>query len=71
MIDPDKTELTLVLSISQINNILLGLQELPAKTCNPLTREIQLQANNQLEKLNKEDSAASIDAAQPNLEVVK
>jgi hypothetical protein len=71
MIDPEKTELTLTLNVNQINNILLGLQELPAKICNPLSREIQLQANNQLEKLNKSEQDDFNDTAQPNLEVVK
>jgi len=69
MIDTDKEILTLRLTVNEINSILVSLQELPAKICNPLTRKIQIQANEQLEELNK-DEESDKDSA-PTLEVVK
>ncbi len=36
------------LSIEEINAVLLGLQELPAKICNPLTQKLRQQAESQL-----------------------
>lgn len=44
-------ELTLVLTVDEINTILAALQEIPAKTANPLTRKIQLQAQPQLAEI--------------------
>ena len=38
-------------SLNEANMILAGLQELPAKICNPLTQKIQSQAKIQLEVL--------------------
>lgn len=46
--DEKNTKLNLLLSIEEINIILSGLQELPAKICNPLTQKIHEQANEQL-----------------------
>ena len=42
-------QLTFTLTIEEANYILAALQELPAKVCNPLTRNIQEQANAQLQ----------------------
>ena len=36
------------ISIDEINAILAGLQELPAKICNPLTQKVRTQAEAQL-----------------------
>ena len=36
------------LSIDEVNHILAGLQELPAKICNPLSQKVKLQAEAQL-----------------------
>lgn len=43
--------LTLTLSVNEINAVLAGLQELPAKVCNPLSQKIQKEAQEQLQKL--------------------
>jgi len=40
--------LTLELTLSEVNTIIAGLQELPAKICNPLTAKITEQAHAQL-----------------------
>lgn len=37
------------LTIQEANAILAGLQELPAKVCNPLTQKLQQQAQQQLQ----------------------
>lgn len=42
-------ELNFVFSIEEANYILAGLQELPAKICNPLSKKIQEQAQAQLQ----------------------
>ena len=39
------------LTVEEINNILAGLQELPAKICNPLTKKIVLESQEQIEEL--------------------
>ena len=41
--------LTLTLSVNEINALLAGLQELPAKVCNPLSQKIQKEAQEQLQ----------------------
>jgi hypothetical protein len=41
---------TLTLSIEEVNTILSGLQELPAKVSNPLTNKLVKQAQEQLPK---------------------
>jgi len=46
----EKTEITLLVSIEEANHILAGLQELPAKICNPLSVKLQKQAQDQLPK---------------------
>lgn len=46
---PNNQELTFVFSIEEANYILAGLQELPAKISNPMTKKIQDQANAQLQ----------------------
>lgn len=43
--------LTLTLTVNEINALLAGLQELPAKVCNPLSQKIQKEAQEQLQKL--------------------
>ncbi len=43
-------ELTFKITFDEANTILAGLQELPAKICNPLTQKLQLQAKDQLPK---------------------
>jgi hypothetical protein len=40
--------LTFTLTIEEANTILEGLQELPAKICNPLSNKIKQQAQEQL-----------------------
>lgn len=42
------TELTFKVTIEEANSILAGLQELPAKICNPLSVKLQAQAKEQL-----------------------
>lgn len=42
------------LTVQDINAILAGLQELPAKVCNPLTQRIQHEAKQQLEEIQQE-----------------
>jgi hypothetical protein len=37
------------LSIDEVNAILAGLQELPAKICNPMSQKIRAQAEAQLQ----------------------
>lgn len=44
----NSTELTFKVSIEEANHILAGLQELPAKICNPLSVKLQAQAKEQL-----------------------
>jgi hypothetical protein len=43
--------LTLTLSVNEINAVLAGLQELPAKVCYPLSQKIQKEAQEQLQQL--------------------
>lgn len=45
-----KIVIKLELSIDEVNTILSGLQELPAKVCNPLTNKVVKQAQEQLPK---------------------
>jgi len=45
----EETTLTLTLTIPEINAILAGLQEMPAKVANPLTEKIRNQATAQLQ----------------------
>jgi len=42
------TPLTFTITVQEANTILAGLQELPAKLCNPLTKKLQEQAREQL-----------------------
>jgi hypothetical protein len=51
------TILKLELSVDEINTILAGLQELPAKKANPLTVKIQQQAQTQLPQEEEESKA--------------
>ena len=52
----EKTVITLTVSIEEANHILAGLQELPAKICNPLSVKLQKQAQEQLPKAELEDA---------------
>jgi hypothetical protein len=47
--------ITIELTVEEANTVLAGLQELPAKTANPLTQKILKQAQEQLPK-NEEES---------------
>jgi len=46
--NPKQKVLTLELTVDEINTVISGLQELPAKVCNPLTNKIVKQAQDQL-----------------------
>lgn len=48
-------EFTFKITEQEANVILAGLQELPAKVANPLTRRLQEQAHEQMPKKEKED----------------
>lgn len=48
MIDPKTFKVQLELTVEEANTVLAGLQELPAKLCNPLSQKIQQQAVSQL-----------------------
>lgn len=50
MLDEKTFKINLTLTIEEANTVLAALQELPAKTCNPLTQKIHAQANEQLPK---------------------
>ena len=50
------TVLTFELTVEETNNVLAGLQELSAKICNPLTANIQKQAQKQLAPKEQEAS---------------
>ena len=50
------TVLTFQLTVEETNNVLAGLQELSAKICNPLTANIQTQAQKQLAPKEEEAS---------------
>lgn len=53
--DQDKVRLVFSdISIEEANQLLQGLQELPAKICNPLSRKLQEQANQQIMQLQQE-----------------
>jgi hypothetical protein len=53
----NSTELTFTFTIEEANLLLAGLQELPAKLCNPLSGKIQQQAAAQLKQA--DDSPAA------------
>jgi len=55
-------QFTFHVTYEEANIILAGLQELPAKVCNPLTQKLQQQAHEQMPKSTEPS---------PNLEVVK
>lgn len=42
------TIITLKITVEEANTLLAGLQELPAKVCNPLTNKLVKQAQEQL-----------------------
>lgn len=46
--DPKQRIIILQLNIEEVNTVISGLQELPAKVCNPLTNKIVKQAQEQL-----------------------
>ena len=37
-------DITITLNLNEINSVLASLQELPARTCNPITKKITEQA---------------------------
>ena len=45
-------------TLNEANAILAGLQELPAKVCNPISQKITAQAKAQLEPMREEEAAA-------------
>jgi len=49
------------ITLEEANMILAGLQELPAKVCNPLSVKLQEQAKGQIDALQK-----AIDASKPS-----
>ena len=57
MTEKDKI-ITLEVTVEEANTILAGLQELPAKTANPLTQKILKQAQEQLPKDEEESKDA-------------
>lgn len=44
----ENPNITIIVTLQEANQILAGLQELPAKICNPLAEKITKQANEQL-----------------------
>lgn len=48
------------LSIDEVNAILAGLQELPAKICNPMTQKIRQQAEAQLPQQEQQPEAVAV-----------
>lgn len=48
------------LSVDEVNAILAGLQELPAKIANPLSQKVREQAEAQLPKQDSAPEAASL-----------
>ena len=57
----NNTELTFTFTIEEANSILAGLQELPARICNPLASKLQQQASIQI----KQAEEAAAGTAQP------
>lgn len=45
------------ITLDEVNAILVALQELPAKVCNPLTEKIRKQAETQLQEIQKAEEA--------------
>jgi hypothetical protein len=54
-------ELTIKLTKEELGVILVAMQELPAKICNPLTERIKQQAQAQLGRIIKHDISEGID----------
>lgn len=46
---PSNQEINFVFTVEEANYLLAGLQELPGKICNPLSKKIQEQAQAQLQ----------------------
>lgn len=46
--------LTFTFNLNEANAILAGLQELPAKVCNPISEKLKAQARQQIEAMQKE-----------------
>ena len=44
-------DITITLNLNELNSVLASLQELPAKTCNPLTKKITEQAQEFIKSL--------------------
>ena len=56
MTEKDKL-ITIEITVEEANTVLAGLQELPAKTANPLTQKLLKQAQEQLPKDEEESKA--------------
>ena len=50
------------LTVDEVNTILAGLQELPAKFCNPLTAKIRQQAEQQIPRPENTDEIEQVPA---------
>lgn len=61
MKDNENPVLKFQITLNEANMILAGLQELPAKICNPLSQKLQAQAKVQIDAIQKE-----IDESQPS-----
>lgn len=47
------------LSVDEVNAILAGLQEIPAKICNPLSTKIKMQAESAIAKIEAAEAEAN------------
>ena len=58
--NPEDLKFTLDdLNINEVNIILAGLQELPAKVCNPLTKKLTEQAEQQIAEFKEQNGEKS------------
>lgn len=49
------------LTVDEVNAILAGLQEIPAKICNPLSNKIKMEAESQVAKFEAAEKEAKKD----------
>ena len=61
MNDNENPILKFEITLNEANSILAGLQELPAKVCNPLSVKLQEQAKGQIDALQKAIDAVKTD----------
>ena len=59
----ENPDLNLTLTLQEINQVLMTLQELPAKLCNPLTKKITDQANVQITAMQQAEAAKEVPKA--------